>query len=209
MTGAGGNKLWLETNNWNDPGATGAGIAADNNNYKTLMIVGNNVTGNSGLGREVGLWDFLKINGRLQITGGSPGRGKMLISDDNGLANWTNGITFGGGTAVSAGNVICTTTIGSKGAIILFTGRLATGAKDFSMMIHIDASNNVTAMSNAGCGYNQNGGPTTFDINDGNASNWYRVTFSRSGGILTLTYTTGYATGNWIQGNVAVISNTQ
>ncbi len=67
MTGAGGNKLWLETNNWTDPGATGAGVAVDNNTYKSLMIVGNNVSGNKGQGREVQMWDYLKVNGYLTV----------------------------------------------------------------------------------------------------------------------------------------------
>ncbi|MFN8239091.1 MAG: hypothetical protein U0T77_13055 [Chitinophagales bacterium] len=66
MTGSQG-KLWLETNGWSDPGATGAGIAVDNNTYKTLMIVGNKVAGNKGQDREVQVWDYLKVNGYVTV----------------------------------------------------------------------------------------------------------------------------------------------
>ncbi len=68
MTGVQG-KLWLETNGWTDPGTTGAGISVDNNNYKQLMIIGNNISGNDGQGRQVGIWDYLKVNGKMRVTG--------------------------------------------------------------------------------------------------------------------------------------------
>lgn len=69
MTGATAtaNKLWLETNNWTDPGATGGAISVDNNSYKSMMIVGNNITGNHGQKREVQVWDYMKVNGYLTV----------------------------------------------------------------------------------------------------------------------------------------------
>ncbi len=66
MTGSQGN-LWMETNGWADPGTTGAGIAVDNNGYKSLMIVGNNVAGNLGQNRQVQVWDYMRVNGYLTV----------------------------------------------------------------------------------------------------------------------------------------------
>jgi hypothetical protein len=45
-------------------GAGGAGIVNDNNNYKTLMIVGNTSAGGA---REVGLWDDARVSGNLTV----------------------------------------------------------------------------------------------------------------------------------------------
>ncbi|MBI2059787.1 MAG: hypothetical protein HYT87_08460 [Nitrospirae bacterium] len=64
--GAGG--LRLGAANWDDGGTTYGHIVADNSGYKALMIVGNNITGNSGWGREVKVWDYLNVQGSVNIT---------------------------------------------------------------------------------------------------------------------------------------------
>lgn len=61
--------LHMGAKNWIDLGATSAGIVVDNNAYKALMIIGNNVAGNSGLGREVKIWDFLNVQGNARVNG--------------------------------------------------------------------------------------------------------------------------------------------
>ncbi len=68
-------------NGWVDPGATGGSIVADNGTYKALMIVGNNISGNSGNGREVGVWDFLNVHGRAAI-----GYSSQTAAPSSGLA---------------------------------------------------------------------------------------------------------------------------
>lgn len=55
---------------WIDPGATGASIITDNSTYKALMIVGNNISGNSGKGREVKVWDYLNVQGPVHSASG-------------------------------------------------------------------------------------------------------------------------------------------
>ena len=74
--------LNLGATGWIDPGATGASIIADNNGYKALMIVGNNVTGNSGLGREVKVWDYLNVQGALNATGAATFGGNVQANGD-------------------------------------------------------------------------------------------------------------------------------
>ena len=35
----------------------------------------------------------LEVNGQVKITGGTPGLGKILVSDATGLASWTGVVT--------------------------------------------------------------------------------------------------------------------
>jgi len=61
--------LRLGASNWSDGGTTYGHIISDNGSYKALMIVGNDISGNSGRGREVKIWDYLNVQGGLNITG--------------------------------------------------------------------------------------------------------------------------------------------
>jgi hypothetical protein len=47
----------------------------------------------------VGIASDLKIGGTIEIDGGSPGAGKVLISDANGVATWSNAV---GSTVVTS-----------------------------------------------------------------------------------------------------------
>jgi hypothetical protein len=49
------------------------------------------VEGNVGIGTE-NPSAKLEVAGQIKITGGSPGEGKLLTSDNNGTASWKNGI---------------------------------------------------------------------------------------------------------------------
>jgi len=81
INGSGG-ILNLGATGWIDPGATGASIVTDNNGYKALMIVGNNVVGNSGMGREVKVWDYLNVQGALNTTGAATFGGNVQANGD-------------------------------------------------------------------------------------------------------------------------------
>jgi len=61
--------LRISANNWSDGGATYGHIISDNGSYKALMIVGNNIAGNSGRGREIKVWDYLNLQGGFNVTG--------------------------------------------------------------------------------------------------------------------------------------------
>jgi hypothetical protein len=60
----------LGGNGWTDPGTTGASILVDNSSYKALMIVGNNISGNSNKGREIKVWDYLNVQGPINSVSG-------------------------------------------------------------------------------------------------------------------------------------------
>lgn len=69
-------------------------IVSDNNKYKKLMLVGNNLAGGA---REVGVWDNLTVNGSLSAVGLSAG------SISTGGALSAGSISTGG--ALSAGSI--------------------------------------------------------------------------------------------------------
>ncbi len=89
-----GGSLRLGANDWADGGATYGHVISDNTTYKALMIVGNNIAGNSGLGREVKVWDYLNVQGRIgslnNIINNGPSTGWIGITGDlPGYANNT------------------------------------------------------------------------------------------------------------------------
>lgn len=45
------------------------------------------------IGTSTGRWNNLYLSGQVTIGGGSPGAGKFLVSDANGLASWTGLVT--------------------------------------------------------------------------------------------------------------------
>jgi len=81
---ASGGGLRLGANNWSDAGPTYGHIITSNSGHNALMIVGNNVAGNSGHGREVKVWDYLNVQGGFNITGRFYGVGTTdLVSNLN------------------------------------------------------------------------------------------------------------------------------
>ncbi len=70
------------------------------NNTVTAMVI-NKDTGNVGIG-TVTPGAKLEVAGQLKITGGSPGLGKVLTSDDSGVASWTT--PAWGGAALPGGS---------------------------------------------------------------------------------------------------------
>ena len=68
--------------------------------------------GNVGIGTAAP-GSKLEVNGQIKITGGSPGSGKVLVSDSSGLATWQTGIID------NLGNHTATTTLNMSGNQII------------------------------------------------------------------------------------------
>lgn len=106
---AAGGGLKLGANNWTDGGATYGHIISDNNVYKALMIVGNNIAGNDGLAREVKVWDFLNVQGTMNAitairTGAGAGTQRIDASGNlTNIGTITSGL-INGQTISSAAN---------------------------------------------------------------------------------------------------------
>jgi hypothetical protein len=66
---------------------------------ETMRIKGN---GNVGIGTTTPA-ATLDVNGQVKISGGSPGDGKVLVSDANGIASWSNSSINTGAFAYSSG----------------------------------------------------------------------------------------------------------
>ena len=107
----------------------GAGIAGALNVGTTATITGattissttassSTTTGALKVGGGVGIVGNTYIGGTLSIAGGTPGAGKVLTSDANGLASWSNG----GGTITTMN---ATGTASSTASYIIFTGSTA------------------------------------------------------------------------------------
>lgn len=101
-TFATGGKISIGTNNpfpnysltvtGNSSNANAAYFSAFNTSSNALVTA----TGNVGIGTPTP-GAKLEVNGQVKITGGSPGAGKVLTSDANGLATWETPSGGGGG----------------------------------------------------------------------------------------------------------------
>jgi hypothetical protein len=63
----------------------------------------------------------LDVNGQVKISGGTPGVGKVLTSDANGLASWQTGGSGVNGKSVLNGNANPTSGIGTDGDFYINT----------------------------------------------------------------------------------------
>ena len=68
---------------------------------------GGNINLSPGSANGTGTAGIVKVNGQIQITGGTPGAGEVLVSDANGLATWSNAI---GSTVVTNSTTYAITT---------------------------------------------------------------------------------------------------
>jgi hypothetical protein len=122
------------------PGGTGAGNSSTisaQNAFTTgnldggdLNLNGGNANG-SGIGGDITLTPgtsttasnngIVKVNGQIQITGGTPGAGKVLVSDANGLASWSAN-SNGGVSSITASATMAAT---DNYNLIVFSGSTA------------------------------------------------------------------------------------
>lgn len=162
----------------------------DNNGTKAEAMSINRIDGN------------VTVEKQIRIKGGAPAQGKVLTSDDNGLATWQP--STGGSNAIavlSAGSYGGSATglkVGPNGAMFTIYTKGANGYSNWMVAVTgvITGNGNVIMYdykaqgNNTNVAINQNGGSNSFDINY--ATNyWMRYTFSVSNGILTVTNPTG------------------
>lgn len=114
-------------------------------------------TGNVGIG-TTNPTAKLEVAGQVKITGGTPGDGKVLTSDANGLATWE--------TPTSGGSSLWTE---SGGNIFRSDGNVGIGttnpSKDLDVNGAVKAKNFVTTLNNLG---NYSSGTITWDLTQGN-----------------------------------------
>ena len=130
-------------------------------------IFGDN--GNIGIGTGTALTAKLTVAGQVQITGGTPGAGKVLTSDASGLASWSTpsgwGLTGNAGTTAGTNFLGTTDNVdvvfksnntermritGSSGNIIGLGSYAPVGTN--SLSIGNGAGNNMTGSSNTALG---------------------------------------------------------
>ena len=77
------------------------------------------VAGGAGIAGDLNVGGNTKITGTIEIDGGSPGAGKVLVSDANGVASWANGL----GSAVTTSTAAYAITLAES--IVFYTGSAA------------------------------------------------------------------------------------
>ena len=102
---------------------TGSSNIAIGANSTVLFATGSNqlsignwiygTSGNIGIGTGTALTAKLTVAGQVQITGGSPGAGKVLTSDATGLATWQSAALSGWGLTGNAGTTAGTNFLGT------------------------------------------------------------------------------------------------
>jgi Repeat of unknown function (DUF5907) len=100
-------------------GATNAGgsvnITAGNGNSTGL---GGNIVLTPGTSSTAANNGIVQVSGQLKVTGGTPGAGKVLVSDANGLASWTSNSNGGVSSITASATMAATDTYN----LIVFSG---------------------------------------------------------------------------------------
>ena len=200
-----------------------------------LSVEGNvKVTGNIGIGKEpdtnkLSVSGNVKVSGelsagRIKMTGGSPGQGKLLMSNFDGSTSWTPGFSVNegkgqGGTNNSEDRKICSVYLRrNRGGMIFFSGLLSRAiddnatprvAKDFCMLIHLESNMKVHKIWSSDIWIDQRHGENTFYIEF--RDYYYVVEFKRASNnpdVLDVIYKKGNNTSyDWMRGSLLVLSN--
>lgn len=83
----------------------GSGVQIANAGWSSQLNIGDWIFGSGG---KIGIGTgslatnaILKVAGQIEITGGSPGAGRVLMSDANGLATWSSALSGATATGIT------------------------------------------------------------------------------------------------------------
>jgi hypothetical protein len=88
-------------------GAAGGNFTLTAQNANGTNTKGGDIILTPGTATGTAAAGIVKVNGQIQITGGTPGAGEVLVSDANGLATWSNAV---GSTVVTNSTTYAITT---------------------------------------------------------------------------------------------------
>jgi hypothetical protein len=108
--------------------------------FTTGNTNGGNINLTPGSANASGTGGIVKVNSQIQITGGTPGLGKVLTSDANGLATWAN--NSGGGVLSKIANYTILTTDNAN--VLVFSGSTATQTITLPSAVTVGAGREIT-----------------------------------------------------------------
>ena len=160
----------------------GAGKSSSGNNYSSCIMIGNEAGANNTTSDRLFIdvsststpliggsfaTNQVDINGTIKITGGSPGAGKVLVSDADGLASW------GSGGASALNDLSDAYTDGSN----IFVGAQVGGndnGGNYNTIFGDEAfKNNISGQHNTGFGYK------TLELNTGGSNSAFGISSLR------------------------------
>jgi hypothetical protein len=124
----------------------GSNVHAGINTVSNEIAIGYNVVGNGSNSVTIGNSNIannyfngnLNLTGQVKIGGGTPGVGKVLTSDANGLATWVTAsagvstLTYSAASSYANGGTISGTTLTLSAADVNNPGLVSTGAQTFA-----------------------------------------------------------------------------
>ena len=121
-------------------GAAGGNFTLTAQNANGTNTKGGDIVLTPGTATGTGAAGIVKMNSQIQITGGTPGLGKVLTSDANGLATWSNN---GGGSVLSktATYTMLTT---DNANVLVFSGSTASQTITLPSAVTVGAGREIT-----------------------------------------------------------------
>lgn len=98
------------------------------------------VSGGVGIGGAINIGGNTVITGTLKVAGGTPGAGKVLVSDANGLASWSAN-SLGGVSSVTASSTIAAT---DNFNVLVFSGSTASQTITLPSAVTVGAGREIT-----------------------------------------------------------------
>ena len=121
-------------------GAAGGNFTLTAQNANGTNTKGGDIILTPGTATGTGAAGIVQVNGQVKITGGTPGAGKVLTSDANGVATWSNN-TGGGVLSKSASYTILTT---DSANYVVFSGATASQTITLPSAVTVGAGREIT-----------------------------------------------------------------